>query len=138
MPTPVDHVLVTGPGSDYARLAEFDFDKARRDIDAHILLRLHVARDAVGKVRPGGTLLFIGGSGGRRTAPGLAFISALTAALPAMTKNVALAIAPIRDNLIAPGFVDTPLSAALLGDELDARREQLRATLRIRRVCRAR
>ena len=31
------------------------------------------------------------------------------------------------------GFVDTPLSAALLGDD-DARRDQLRATLPIRRV----
>ena len=39
-----------------------------------------------------------------------------------------------RVNLIAAGFVDTPLSAALLGDQLDARREQLRATLPIGRV----
>ena len=36
--------------------------------------------------------------------------------------------------LIAAGFVDTPLSAALLGDQLDARREQLRTTLPIRRA----
>src|ERR1700760_3078831 len=31
-------------------------------------------------------------------------------------------------------FVDTPLSASLLNDHLDARRDQLRATLPIRRV----
>ena len=74
----------------------------------------------------------MGGTGGRRTAPGLAFISALTAALPALTKNLALELAPVRVNLIAAGFVDTPLSAALLGDQLDARREQLRTTLPIR------
>jgi NAD(P)-dependent dehydrogenase (short-subunit alcohol dehydrogenase family) len=37
-------------------------------------------------------------------------------------------------NLIAAGFVDTPLSAALLGDHLEARREQLRSTLPIHRV----
>jgi NAD(P)-dependent dehydrogenase (short-subunit alcohol dehydrogenase family) len=76
----------------------------------------------------------MGGTGGRRTAKGLAFISALTAALPAVTKNLALELAPIRVNLIAAGFVDTPLSAELLGDQLDTRREQLRATLPIRRV----
>jgi NAD(P)-dependent dehydrogenase (short-subunit alcohol dehydrogenase family) len=134
LPTPIDHVLVTGPGPYYAPLGEFDVDKARRGVDAHLLLPLQVARGAANKVRAGGTLIFIGGTGGRRTAVGLAFISALTAAMPAMTKNLALELAPIRVNLIAAGFVDTPLSAAILGDQLDARREQLRATLPIRRV----
>jgi NAD(P)-dependent dehydrogenase (short-subunit alcohol dehydrogenase family) len=61
-------------------------------------------------------------------------ISTLTAAMPAMTKNLALELAPVRVNLIAAGLVDTPLSAAILGDELDKRREHLRTTLPIRRV----
>jgi NAD(P)-dependent dehydrogenase (short-subunit alcohol dehydrogenase family) len=58
----------------------------------------------------------------------------MTAAMPALTKNLALELAPVRVNLIAAGFVDTPLSASLLGEQLDARREQLRANLPIRRV----
>ena len=134
LPTPIDHVLVTGPGPYYAPLAEFDIEGLRRDVEAHLLLPLEVARNAAGKVRPGGTLLFMGGTGGRRTASGFYFLSALTAAGPALTKNLALELAPVRVNLIAAGFVDTPLSAKLLGDQLDARREQLRTTLPIRRV----
>jgi NAD(P)-dependent dehydrogenase (short-subunit alcohol dehydrogenase family) len=130
---PIDHVLVTGPGPYYAPLAELDLEKVRRDIDAHLLLPLQVARNAANCVRSGGTLLFIGGTGGRRPSAG-GLITALTAALPAMTRNLALEIAPVRVNLIAAGFVDTPLSATLLGDELDARREQLRRTLPTRRV----
>ncbi|HSO52587.1 MAG TPA: SDR family oxidoreductase, partial [Actinomycetes bacterium] len=43
-------------------------------------------------------------------------------------------LAPIRVNLIAAGFVDTPLSSSLLGDQLEARREQLRTALPIGRV----
>jgi NAD(P)-dependent dehydrogenase (short-subunit alcohol dehydrogenase family) len=132
--TPIDHVLVTGPGPYYAPLADTDFDEVRRDIEAHLLLPMQVARHAIGRVRPGGTLIFMGGTGGRRTAPGLTLISALTAAMPAMTKNLALEIAPVRVNLIAAGFVDTPLSATLLGDQLEARREQLRSSLPIGRV----
>jgi NAD(P)-dependent dehydrogenase (short-subunit alcohol dehydrogenase family) len=132
--SPIDHVLLTGPGPYYAPLAEFDFDKAAADVGSHLFLPLRVAREAVGKVRAGGTLLFMGGTGGRRTAPGFALIGALTAALPAMTRNLAVEIAPIRVNLIAAGFVDTPLSAALLGDQLEARREELRTTLPVRRV----
>ncbi len=131
---PIDHVLVTGPGPYYAPLADLDVEKARRDVEAHLLLPLEVARGAAGRVRPGGTVLFMGGTGGRRTAPGLALIAALTAAGPALTKILALELAPVRVNLIAAGFVDTPLSAAILGDQLDARREQLRKTLPIGRV----
>ena len=134
LPGPIDHLLLTGPGPYYAPLAEFDFELARRDIEAHLLLPLQIARHAANKIRPGGTLLFIGGTGGRRTAKGLVLISALTAAMPAMVKNLALELAPARVNLIAAGFVDTPLSASLLGNQLDARREQLRTTLPIRRV----
>ena len=109
LPTPIDHVLITGPGPYYAPLAELDFEKARHHVETHLLLPIHVARNAMGKVRPGGTLLFMGGTGGRRVAKGYALISSLTAALPALTKNLAFELAPIRVNLIAAGFVDTPL-----------------------------
>jgi NAD(P)-dependent dehydrogenase (short-subunit alcohol dehydrogenase family) len=54
--------------------------------------------------------------------------------LPPFTAALALALAPVRVNLIAAGFVDTPLSASLLGDGLEARREELRTTLPIGRV----
>jgi NAD(P)-dependent dehydrogenase (short-subunit alcohol dehydrogenase family) len=134
LPSPIDHLLVTGPGPYYAPLAEFDMERARRDVESHLLLPIEVARHAAGKVRPGGTLLFMGGTGGRHSAPGFALISALTAALPALIRNLALELAPVRVNLIAAGFVDTPLSAAILGDHLHTRREQLRTTLPIRRV----
>jgi NAD(P)-dependent dehydrogenase (short-subunit alcohol dehydrogenase family) len=134
LPAPIDHLLVTGPGPSYAPLAEFDLDAARRDLDAHLLLPLLVARHAASKVQPGGTLLFMGGTPGRRAAAGRAFIGALTAALPAMIKSLALDVAPVRVNVIAAGFVDTPLSASLLGDRINERREQLRTTLPIGRV----
>jgi NAD(P)-dependent dehydrogenase (short-subunit alcohol dehydrogenase family) len=134
LPAPIDHVLVTGPGPYYAPLAEVDLDAARRDVDAHLLLPLQVARDAASKVRPAGTLLFMGGTGGRRPAAGYSLTAALTAALPAMTRTLALEVAPVRVNLIAAGFVDTPLSASLLGDDIDERRRQLRAALPIGRV----
>ena len=136
LPTPIDHLLVTGPGPYYARLAGFDLDAARRDVDAHLLLPLQAARHAASNVRPGGTMLFMGGTGGRRVTAGLAFIAALTAALPAMTKTLALEIAPVRVNLIAAGFVDTPLPGLPPSNEIDERHEQLRTTLPIARVVR--
>jgi NAD(P)-dependent dehydrogenase (short-subunit alcohol dehydrogenase family) len=134
LPAPIDHVMLTGPGPRYWALQEIEFEQARLALSEHLLLAFWVARNAAPKVRPGGTLLFIGGTGGRRAGPGLALVSAATAAMPALTASLALEFAPVRVNLIAAGFVDTPLSASLLGDRLEARRDQLRATLPIRRV----
>jgi NAD(P)-dependent dehydrogenase (short-subunit alcohol dehydrogenase family) len=131
---PFDHLLLTGPGPYYAPLAEIDLDRARADVDDHIVGHLHLARTAAPHMRAGGTLLFMGGTGGRKATPGFAVISAMTAALPALARVLAVELSPVRVNVLAAGFVDTPLSAQLLGDDLDARRQQLRDTLPIGRV----
>jgi NAD(P)-dependent dehydrogenase (short-subunit alcohol dehydrogenase family) len=86
-------------------------------------------------MRPGGTLLLMGGTGGRKISRELGLASAATAVLPPFTAALALALAPVRVNLIAAGFVDTPLSASYFSTEgLEARREELRRTLPIGRV----
>ena len=69
---PIDHVLVTGGGPYYAPLAEMDFDEVRRDVDdgtSWLPLARRPLRRRQGAA--GGTLLFIGGTGGRRRGVGL-------------------------------------------------------------------
>src|SRR6202020_2360845 len=111
-----------------------DSAQVRDAVSDHVVLALEVARNAVGKMRPGGTLLLIGGTGGRRVGHGLGIVSAAPPPLPPFTAALALELAPVRVNLIAAGFVDTPLSASLLGDQLEERRNELRAPLPIGRV----
>lgn len=134
LPYWIDHVLVTAGGPHYGPLLEMDSAQVHHALGGHVLVALEVARNAAAKMRPDGTLLLIGGTGGRRISRDLGIASAATAVLPPFTATLALELAPVRVNLIAPGFVDTPLSASLLGDGLEARREQLRATLPIGRV----
>jgi NAD(P)-dependent dehydrogenase (short-subunit alcohol dehydrogenase family) len=134
LPATVDHIMVTAGRPSYGRLIDLDLAHARRLLDGHFSLFIEVARNAADKVKPGGTLIFMGGTGGRRPVVGFGIMSTLTAALPTLTANLALELAPVRVNLIAAGFVDTQLSASLLGDELENRRSQLRAKLPIRRV----
>ena len=134
LPAPIDHVLVTAGGPVYGPLLEMDSAQVRDALSDHVVLALEVARNAAGKMRPAGTLLFMGGTGGRRIAPGLGISSAATAVLPPFAAALALELAPVRVNLIAAGFVDTPLSASLLGSRLGERRDELRATLPIGRV----
>ena len=130
---PIDHVMVTGGGPSYSPILGMNSARVRQSLTDHATLMVSVARNAVGKVRPGGTLLFMGAAGDR-VAPGVGIFAPAAAALPPLTATLALEIAPIRVNLIAAGFVDTPLSATLLGDGLENRREELRSTLPIGRV----
>jgi NAD(P)-dependent dehydrogenase (short-subunit alcohol dehydrogenase family) len=132
LPEPIDHVMVTAGAPHYGRMLEMDYDQTRQAISEHVLLVIEIARNAVGKVQPGGTLVLMGGTGGRRIEVGIT--SSVTAALPPLIASLALELAPVRVNLIAPGFVDTGLSAAILGDDLEARREELRTKLPIGRV----
>jgi NAD(P)-dependent dehydrogenase (short-subunit alcohol dehydrogenase family) len=80
---PVDHVVLIDPGP-------------RRD--AHLVLPRLVARNAAGRIRPGGSLLFVGAA----------------AALPALTRQLAGELAPIRVNLIAVRSADADVAALAL------------------------
>jgi NAD(P)-dependent dehydrogenase (short-subunit alcohol dehydrogenase family) len=129
---PVDHIFVAAGAAYYAPLEEMDVERARRAFDQHVWLPLQVARQA--SVRPGGSLLLMTGTGARATGRGLSIMSTLAAGLHALIANLALELAPVRVNLIAAGFVDTPLSAELLGDDIEAYRAELRETLPVRRI----
>src|SRR5262245_6603303 len=92
----IDHVMLTGPGPRYTPLLEMDAARVRNAVSDHVVLALEVARNAIGKMRAGGTLLFMGGTGGRRIDHRLGIVSAATAALPPFTAALALEVAPSR------------------------------------------
>jgi len=130
---PIDHVMVTAGAPHYESILASDPDEVRNALDDRLLLAINVARNAAAKLRSGGTLVFMSGTKDRHPRGG-GTVSTVAAGLDALIANLALELAPIRVNLIAAGFVDTPLTASLLGNDLEARREQLRAALPIRRV----
>jgi len=133
LPKGIDHVMVTAGGPHYGRLLEMTSDELRHALGDHLLLAVEAARNAADRVRPGGTLLFMTPERGQPTIGSGTELTVATA-FPALIANLALELAPVRVNLIAAGFIDTPLSASLLGSDLEKRREQLRTTLPIGRV----
>ena len=106
LPGPVDLLLVSGRSPGYVPFAELDIVKIRQGVE-RIVLSVQIAHLAKDALQPTGSLLLIGGTGGRRPSAG-PLISAVTAAMPALARSLALELAPIRVNVIAPGFVDTP------------------------------
>ena len=85
LPAPIDHVMVTAGGPSYRPLLEMDPAEVSQALSGHVVQVLEVARNAAGTMRPGGTLLLMGGTGGRRVGHGLGIASAATAVLPPFT-----------------------------------------------------
>jgi NAD(P)-dependent dehydrogenase (short-subunit alcohol dehydrogenase family) len=101
LPT-IDHVMVTAGRPYYGRLADMELAKIRELIGEHLLLALYVARYAASKVRPGGTLIFMGGTGGRRPAIGMSIAGAGTAALRPSSLTWRLKLRPCESTSSPP------------------------------------
>lgn len=135
--TPVDHLFVAAGGPSYALLGEIVPQDAGQSASQGLKLMLQLGQYAAKSLRPAGTLTFMGGTSARRPALGMTLIGASMGMSTALVQNLALEISPARVNMIAAGFVDTPLSARLLGPGLNERRAELAKSLPIRRVVQA-
>jgi NAD(P)-dependent dehydrogenase (short-subunit alcohol dehydrogenase family) len=110
LPAPIDHLLLAGGRACDESLARLDLNSARRAAERDLWLPLRIAQLSIDTIRPGGSLLLIGGGGHPSAGP---VVSAITAALPALTRSLALDLAPVRVNLVAPGLVSPADVAAL-------------------------
>jgi NAD(P)-dependent dehydrogenase (short-subunit alcohol dehydrogenase family) len=124
LPASFDHLLLSGGLSYSAPFAELDLDESRRTAEPRLWSPLQVARLAMGRIRPGGVLLFLGCRRELDPIAGPVNI-ALAAALAAMVGSLASELAPARVNLITSGFVDRMVSADLSGATRGARDEEL-------------
>jgi NAD(P)-dependent dehydrogenase (short-subunit alcohol dehydrogenase family) len=88
LPATIDHVMVTAGGPYYAPLANLEHTRAIREFDEHLWLAVEVAGHAVGRVRDGGTLLFMAGTGARQPALGQALSAAGTADVAALAVHI--------------------------------------------------
>jgi NAD(P)-dependent dehydrogenase (short-subunit alcohol dehydrogenase family) len=136
LPAPIDHVLIAAyTRRSYGPMLDSSPEEVGQGLGRRVTQVLEVARNAASKMRPGGTLLLTGGTA-RTFSRESGITPAAFAVLPPFTAALALEMAPVRVNLIQAGFVDTALATSYFADggAVEARREELRATLPIGRV----
>ena len=134
LPTPIDHVLVSGGGPRYQPPLTMDPEEARAALSEHMLLALAVARNVAGRVT---TWRHVAAHRWYRWPADPSWLrDRLGGDRGDASPNRGPGPRPRAD----PGQPDRARvrrhtsSASLLGDELDARRDELRATLPIGRV----
>jgi NAD(P)-dependent dehydrogenase (short-subunit alcohol dehydrogenase family) len=131
----LDHVVVTAADiAGYQPLRELDLAAARRVIDSKLVGALLVARYAAPRLRPGGSITLTGGIAAERPVPGGSVVAAVNSALIGLTRALALELAPIRVNVLAPGWVDTPFWDTMAGPRKAAILDGMAARLPVGRI----
>ena len=107
---PFDHLVYTaGEQLLLSALADLDFDQARRFFELRYWCALNAVKCARPLIRTGGSIVFTGGAASKRPPPGFVIGASICGAMESVTRALALELAPIRVNLVIPGFVDTGL-----------------------------
>ncbi|EAQ02232.1 probable short chain dehydrogenase [Pseudooceanicola batsensis HTCC2597] len=106
---PVDGVVnLAGYNSDLTAMAEMGTDYFDDILNANLRGAFLVARTAISRLAENGSMVNIASGLASHVRPGYGAYSASKAAVIAMTKTMALELAPkVRVNAVAPGLVDT-------------------------------
>jgi NAD(P)-dependent dehydrogenase (short-subunit alcohol dehydrogenase family) len=116
-----DHLVFTaGERLRLTPLAATELGEARRRFDLRYWGALAAAQHAVPRLRAGGSIVFTGGSAAKRAPSGWSVAASICGAMEALTRALAVELAPIRVNLVAPGLVRTELWAELPDDDREA------------------
>lgn len=112
---PFDHLAVTAAETRYQALTAFDEGAARTVIESKLLGPVLLAKHAAARIRPGGSITLTAGVASERPLPKGALVAAVNGGLMALGRALALELAPIRVNVVSPGWVDTPVWDRLVG-----------------------
>lgn len=119
---PFDHLAYTaGEALALAPVADLDYATALAFFQTRYFGALGAVRAAAPRLNPGGSITLTGGSAAERPAAGWAVPASLCGAMEALTRALAVELAPIRVNLVRPGVVRSPLWSGMS----EADREQL-------------
>jgi NAD(P)-dependent dehydrogenase (short-subunit alcohol dehydrogenase family) len=131
----LDHVVVTAADiTAYQPIRNLVLAEARKTIESKLLAALLIAKHASTALPADGSITFTGGIATDRPMPGGSVVAAVNSSLSGLVRALALELAPIRVNALAPGWVDTPVWEKIAGPRKDAMLADMAARLPVGRV----
>ena len=105
-----DHLVYTaGDPLMLGGFAEADLGDARRAFEVRFWGAMTAAKYGAPHIRTGGSIVLTTGIAGQRPSKGWVVPSSILGAMEAMTRALAVELAPIRVNIVSPGVVKTEM-----------------------------
>lgn len=131
---PFDHLVSTVADLAYQPVREFDLTAARRAVDSKLMSALLLAKHGSDHARAGGSFTFVSGIAAYRPMPRGAVVAAVNGALASLGYALALELAPLRVNVVSPGWVDTPIWDMVAGERKHEVQAQMASRLPVGRI----
>jgi NAD(P)-dependent dehydrogenase (short-subunit alcohol dehydrogenase family) len=105
-----DHLVYTaGEPLLLSKLSDLDFGQAQEFWKLRYWGALAAVKAAAPHLRRDGSIVLTSGAAGVRPHPGFVIGASICGAMDSLTRALAVELAPIRVNIVTPGFVDTGL-----------------------------
>lgn len=93
----------------YCFVEDLDIEAARNVVDSKLIAAILLAKHGTSKIDRDGAFIFTSGINAYRPAGKGSVVTAVNGSLPALARALSLELAPVRVNVISPGWVDTPI-----------------------------
>jgi NAD(P)-dependent dehydrogenase (short-subunit alcohol dehydrogenase family) len=130
-----DHLVFTaGDSLQLHDLATTDLKQARRAFELRYWAALAAAKYGSKSIRKGGSIVLTTGVAGQRPHKGWVVAASVCGTIEALTRALALELAPIRVNAVSPGVVRTNLWQNMTAAEQERLYESVGSSLPVGRV----
>jgi NAD(P)-dependent dehydrogenase (short-subunit alcohol dehydrogenase family) len=127
-----DHVVITAAQTATGPVRQLALDDAMAAMNSKFWGAYRVARAA--RINAGGSLTLVSGFLAVRPNKMSVLQGAINAALEALSRGLALELAPVRVNTVSPGLIETPLWSRMATEARDAMFEAAAGRLPARRI----
>jgi NAD(P)-dependent dehydrogenase (short-subunit alcohol dehydrogenase family) len=113
-----DHLAYTaGDALTAGLIADYTPEQAQQFFDIRLFRALDTVRASLSTLSPTGSITLTAGAAAYRGGPGALLGAAMSGAVIAAGRSLAIELAPRRVNVVAPGIVRTPLWSGMTEDE---------------------
>jgi NAD(P)-dependent dehydrogenase (short-subunit alcohol dehydrogenase family) len=133
---PLDHIVSTAAdiGGAYELLPALEVAAARKVVESKFIGPLLLAKHGAATLAAKGSITYTSGIAAYRPAARGVVVAGVNGALESLAYALAIELAPMRVNVVSPGWVDTPIWKQVAGDEARAKLDAMAQKLPVGRI----